>query len=245
MLPYIQIGPATVQLPGLVVLVGLWLALELTARFAERVRVSGDLAVNAVLWGLGVGVVAARLGYALRYLDAFLQSPGSLFSLNPQTLDPTLGAIGGLLAAWEYARRKKLPLRALLDALSPGVLLFAFFLAIAQLLGGSAYGMPTKLPWGIELWGARRHPTQIYAAVLTLAALGWILRAGKAARGDGTLFLQTVGLLAAIRLFVEGFRGDSVVIAGGVRVAQLVALVVLLVVWWLYPRWSGGNGGSR
>jgi len=242
MLPYIQIGPAVVQTPGLVVLVGLWLALELTARFAERVRVSGELVVNLVLWGLGVGVVTARLGYALRYMDAFLQSPLSFFSLNPQTLDPTFGLIGGLLAAGEYARRKKLPVRAVLDALSPGVLLFAFSLAIAQLLGGSAYGMPTNLPWGIELWDARRHPTQIYAAVLTLAALWWVWRAGKTARGDGTLFLQAVGLLAAIRLFVEGFRGDSVVIAGGVRVAQLVALGVLVLVWWLYPRWSGGKG---
>jgi len=172
----------------------------------------------------------------------------SLFSLNPQTLDPVWGLLGGLLTAWEYARRKEMPLRRTLDALAPGMLLFAFFLAVAHLLSGSAYGMPTKLPWGIELWGARRHPTQIYDALLTLAALVWIWRLGDHARGDGTLFLKAVAALAAIRLFVEGFRGDSATIGGGIRVAQVVALAVLLVVWWLYPRWRGEEpsaGGAR
>ncbi len=237
MLPYLNIGPVMVQLPGLALLLGVWLGMELAARQAVRLGLSGERVVNVVFWGLGVGAVAARLGYAARYPDAFLASPLSLFSLNPQTLDPWVGLVAGVVAAWAYGQRRGLPLRPTLDALAPGLATFAVFVGVAHVLSGDAYGMPTSLPWGIELWGAKRHPTQFYEVLLTTGVLAWVGEQGRKARGDGTLFLSTVGLLAAVRLFVEGFRGDSVTLSSGIRVAQVVAWVVLLAVVWLYPFW--------
>ncbi len=237
MLPYLNIGPVMVQLPGLALLLGLWLGMELSARQAVRLGLSGERVVNLILWGLGIGAVTARLGYALRYPDAFLSAPLSLLSLNPQTLDPWFGLLGGLIAAWAYGQRVHLPLRPLLDALAPGLATFAVFVGVAHVLSGDAYGMPTSLPWGIELWGAKRHPTQFYEVLLTTGVLAWVGEQGRKARGDGTLFLATAGLLAAVRLFVEGFRGDSLTMFGGLRVAQMVALAGLLLVVWLYPFW--------
>jgi len=239
MLPSIHIGPLMIQLPGLALLVGLWLSMEIASRHAVRLRLSGEAVANMIFWGLGAGAVAARLGYAARFPDVFLQAPLSLLALNPQTLDWPTGLLGGLTAMWLYAQRKHLPWRPTLDALGMGLATMAVFVSLAHVFSGDAYGMPTQLPWGIELWGAKRHPTQIYELVLTLAVLAWVgERARKSLRGDGTVFLETVGLLAAVRLFVEAFRGDSVAIANGIRVAQVAALAVLLVVLWLYPRWQ-------
>ncbi len=237
MLPAVHLGPLMLQLPGLALLAGLWLALEASSRQAARVRLSGETVTNLVFWALLGGVVAARLGYALRFPGAFLKAPLSLLALNPQTLDVGGGVLGGLLVAWAYGQRKGLPLRPTLDALAPGLVVFALFVGIAHVLSGDAYGAPTRLPWGISLWGAKRHPTQFYEVGLTAGALGVLWRQARAPRGDGTLFLWAVGLLAAVRLFVEAFRGDSVTVLGGVRVVQVLAWLVLLGTVWLYPFW--------
>ena len=191
-----------------------------------------------VLIGLGVGAIAARLGYAARFPDVYLSAPLSLFSLNPQTLDWSIGSLAGLAAAWLYTQRKQMPLRATLDALSPGIAVFAVFLGLAHIASGDAYGMPTSLPWGIRLWGATRHPTQFYETILAVAVAARIARQTRRASGNGTLFLQTIGLLALARLFVEAFRGDSATLAGGIRVAQIATLLVILTAVWLSQKWQ-------
>jgi prolipoprotein diacylglyceryltransferase len=43
----------------------------------------------------------------------------------------------------------------------------------------------------------------------------------------GITFLTFAALTAASRLFLEAFRGDSTLIFGGLRVAQVVAWIVL------------------
>ena len=57
---------------------------------------------------------------------------------------------------------------SLLDALTPGFIVLAGGLALADLASGDAYGSPSSLPWAIELWGAARHPTQIYQLIAVI-----------------------------------------------------------------------------
>ena len=42
---------------------------------------------------------------------------------------------------------------------------------LGLLLSGEAFGAPTSLPWGVPLFGAVRHPTQIYLALAALESL--------------------------------------------------------------------------
>ena len=245
MLPYIHIGPVMLQLPGLALLLGLWLGLEVASRQALRLRLSGETVSNLVLLALAGGVAGARLGYAARYPEAFLKAPLSLLALNPQTLDAATGLVVGLAVGWVYAQRKRLPWRPLLDALAPGLAVLALFVGVAHVLSGDAYGMPADLPWSITLWGARRHPTQVYEVLLSAGVLVAVWRLSRQRRGDGTLFLWAVGLLAAVRMLVEAFRGDSVTVLGGVRVAQVAAWMVLLAALALYPRWRASYSQKR
>ncbi len=46
---------------------------------------------------------------------------------------------------------------------------------LANLASGDAFGAPSSLPWAIELWGAARHPVQIYEAVAAGLIL-WVCR---------------------------------------------------------------------
>lgn len=238
MLPYLRLGPFLLQTSGLALLIGVWVGLSLSEKEAKRSGVNSDAIYNLVFLGLVGGLVGARLGYAASYLNAYLESPLSLFSLNPNTLSPGYGILTGLLIAWIYGRRKRLPLRPTLDILAPGLAAFMVFLGIAHLLSGDAFGAPTSLPWSIFLWNEYRHPSQVYEVLGALLILGIILKRPLEGQGSGLNFLLLVALSAGARLVLEAFRGDSLVWAGGLRAAQVVALLILLGTMWLMYRWA-------
>ncbi len=99
-------------------------------------------------------------------------------------------------------------------------------LGLSHLASGAAFGSETRVPWAIQLWGAMRHPTQIYEILAALVILGIVWFGGTSGIA-GRKFMLFVALSAASRLIIEAFRGDSTLIFGGFRMAQILALVVL------------------
>jgi prolipoprotein diacylglyceryl transferase len=233
MFPILQIGPLALQTPGLMYLLGLWFGLTLAEKFAPKRSLSPDSLYNLVFTGLIAGIIGARLGYVIQYPDAFLASPLSLVSPNPGLLDPFSGFAAALLASLVYGARKKLEIWNTLDALTPFFAVFLIGAALANVASGAAFGMETSLPWGIDLWGAKRHPAQFYemaGAILILLALG--RRSKQDSHPAGTLFLTFLALTAGARLFLEAFRGDSALLLGGIRAAQVAAWLVLAGALW-------------
>lgn len=229
MLPIIQIGPLALQVPGLVLLIGLWIGLNLAERYASRRGVTPALLSNLTLIALLAGLVGSRLAYVARYPGAFIASPSSLFSLNPGLLDPAGGVAVGILAALIYAIRKNMPLLATLDALTPLLAVMAIALGVSHIASGDAFGTPTTLPIGIELWGATRHPTQFYETLSALIILGilWPGRASIQSWTLGSYFFTFAASTAGANLILEAYRADSILLANGLRQAQLVAWIVL------------------
>lgn len=238
MFPIINIGPAAVQAPGLILLLSVWLGLTLAEREAKKQGDASEALSGLVFTGLAAGLIGARLWYAARHLDTYLADPLGLFSLGTSTFDLTGGLIIGGAAAWLYGRRRHIPLRLTLDRLTPGLALFAVGLGLAHLASGDAFGAPTDLPWGIELWDARRHPSQIYQMIVAGLIFFLVWRRHRHAPFPGFLFLGFVILTAAARLILEPFRGDSVIVAGSLRQPMLTALLVMLAAMWLLGRWA-------
>ncbi len=234
MLPVLQIGPLALQLPGLLLLLSLWLGLTLSERFAPPRRVSASVLYNLVFAALLAGIVGARLSYILQYPAAFAASPLSAFSLNPDLLDPWGGAAGALLALLILGQRYQLAFWSTLDALTPLLAVLAIGAGLSHLTSGVAFGAPTPLPWGIELWGARRHPTQVYETIAAsiILVLLWPGRPALHSWVPGKYFLSFVLLSSLARLFLEAFRGDSLLIPGGLRLVQVLAWLVMAASLW-------------
>jgi phosphatidylglycerol---prolipoprotein diacylglyceryl transferase len=228
MLPILRIGPLSLPLAPFSLLLALWFGLSLAEKFAPKRGISADALYNLTFTGLIAGLIGARLGYVFQSPNAFLESPLSLISLNPGLLDPFAGFAAGSIGMLVYRQRAKLTFWSTLDALTPLLAAMIIGFAVAHIASGEAFGAETSLPWGIELWGATRHPTQFYeliAATLILVVLGVWSKAPEPQVGK--IFLAFAALTAGSRLFLEAFRGDSVVIFGGLRSAQLVAWLVL------------------
>lgn len=233
MFPTLQLGPLALQMPGLILLLALWLGLDWMERSARRAGKSAEMLYNLVFTALVTGLLGARLSFALQNAAIFLQSPLSVFSLNPGLLDPFGGLALGLLAAFVYGQRKKMAFWPTLDALTPLFAVLTAGAALSAAAAGTFFGMESDLPWAVDLWGARRHPTQFYAlglALVNLGILGWQNRRG--ALEPGGLFRLLVALTAFGWLLVEGLRGDSILLPGGWRLGQVLAWALLAASGW-------------
>ena len=233
MFPILQIGPLAIQVPGLLLLAGLWIGLSLSERLLlegkQRMMQPQDIS-NIALLSLAAGAIGARLGYALRFPSAFSLNPVDLISLSPALLDPWFGLLAGFIAATAYSQRKRLPARLLLDVFTPLMATLTAALFLGNLASGNDYGLPTNLPWAINLFGALRHPAQIYDFVLALLALAllWVRRPDYLL-GDGKLFLTFLAITSASRLLLDAFHASSPTVLDGWRVIQIVAWVALAI----------------
>ena len=212
----------------ILLLAALWIGLALAEKRAERHGVSRDSINSIIYYALFGYVIGGRLLYVISNYSVFLQSPLSIFSINLDLFDPVAGLMIGVIVGVAYGSRQKLPLWSTLDALAPFLATIAIGLSLSHLAAGTAFGSETDLPWGIELWNATRHPAQIYelVAALFIFALLWFRKSVSPAGSD---FLLFVALTAGTRLFLEAFRGDSTLIFGGARLAQVLAWIVLAV----------------
>ena len=216
---------------------------------------------SAVLLAAGVGgILGAKIYYAMLYGDWRL-----LFDRSGLVWYG--GLIGGALAVLWTVRRRGMPMLRVLDVGAPAVAVGYAVGRVGCFLVGDDYGVATRLPWGVrfpyglpfpttagnmrafggdidpsaaagELVGV--HPTQLYetlAGLLILVVCRQMLRRGAQ---PGLTALTGFGMLAAERFFVEFLRAKDDVFFGGVTLAQVISLVLLvgLGVGWLRLRQS-------
>jgi phosphatidylglycerol:prolipoprotein diacylglycerol transferase len=213
----------------ILLLAALWLGLTLSEKRIERHNISKDALNNIVYYSILGYIIGGRAVFALENISAFAQSPLSIFSVNIDLFDPVGALITALIVGFMYGHRQKLVLGSTLDALTPLFAMITIGLSLSHLAAETAFGSPTNVPWGIDSWNATRHPTQIYELSASLLVFGliWFRKTVSAAGSD---FLLFAALTASSRLFLEAFRGDSTLIFGGFRFAQVIAWLVLAAV---------------
>jgi len=210
----------------ILIVAAIWIGLALAEKRTQRHGISKEALNNLTFYSLFAYIIGGRLFYALENISSFVKSPLSLFSPNPALFDPTFALITALLVGYIYTQRQRLSLSGTLDAITPIFATLAIGLHLAHLASGTAFGSPTDLPWGIYQWNATRHPSQIYELFASLIIFG-LIWFSKSDIPPGILFLNFTALTAGTRLFLEAFRGDSVLIFGEFRLAQIITWAIL------------------
>lgn len=241
MLPYLNLGPLGLPTGPLVYLIGAWLALWAVDRATRRVsgrRVAAGapaldperyyaLALTALL----AGFVGARLMFVLLHWSSYDDNLlGVVWPLNTG-YNAVGGAVIAAAAGFFYGRWRRLPLWPALDALAPGLLVFLIAVSLADFLGGAGYGSLTNMPWGIDVFGVRRHAVQLYEALAGVLALGawWAATSARVPVVSGRPFLWATIAYAGGRLLVDAYRENASLIGNGLHLIQVLALVCLLV----------------
>jgi phosphatidylglycerol:prolipoprotein diacylglycerol transferase len=210
----------------ILLLAALWIGVAFAEKRVGRHGISKEALNNLIYYSLVGYILGGRLFFVLANLSAFSDNLLSIFSLNIDLFDPAGALVTAVMVGFVYGQSQKLALWSTLDALTPFFGVLAIGLSLSHLAAGTAFGSPTEAPWGIDLWNANRHPTQVYelVAALLIFTVLWIRKSGAPSGSD---FLLFTACTAGARLIIEGFRGDSTLILGGVRLAQVIAWLIL------------------
>lgn len=227
-MPVLHIGSLAIQLPGLLLILGFWIAFTQLEKQAPLYGLASAHANNLTMIGLAAGITAGRLVYAAQFPAAFAGAWWNLLALNTEMFDLPGALAGAALAMLIYGQRKGLSLWPTLDAFTTLFAVMAVTMGVVHFASGDAFGAPTRLPWGIQLWGETRHPSQIYQTLVAEAIAISIWPRQHAMRATaGVRFLTFTALTATAAIFLETFRGDSILVAGNLHLTQIIAWAVL------------------
>jgi phosphatidylglycerol:prolipoprotein diacylglycerol transferase len=229
----VSIGPADVRWYGLMFTLGMAVIVVWTLIGAKKAGISKDIIYTSALWAIAFGLIISHLVYVLDDLDYFVDHPGDIFSLEGYTIYG--GMLGGLLGIWIYNRLRGQPFGRLADALAPGMMLGLAVGRIGCTINGCCYGTKTTLPWGIiytqkdsyATTGVEVHPTQIYELLFVLAIFVMLLVVRRKLKAEGSLILLCLATYSAGRFLLSFIRDNATY--GGLREAQIISLLVLLI----------------
>jgi prolipoprotein diacylglyceryltransferase len=211
-----------------------------------RRRRRAVLGAEENLWIIVGCIVGAAVGSKLL---AWIESPLDYWPhrSNPATWMGGKTIVGGLLGGWagvELVKRRLRITRRTGDLFVYPLILGMAIGRIGCFLTGlpdHTYGLPTRLPWGVDFGdGIRRHPTQLYdIAFLILLAIA--LRTWPRRRTEGELFRQFIAGYLAWRFAVE-FIKPRFTGYGGFSAIQWASLASVALCVWQIVRMKRGDG---
>ncbi|MDO4174570.1 MAG: prolipoprotein diacylglyceryl transferase [Eubacteriales bacterium] len=233
-----QIGSKPIYWYGIVIMLGVVLAVVYASRRAQHFGIRKDDLYDTVLLAIPVGIVFARIYYVIFQWDQYRDSGFlEIIATWHGGLAIYGGIIGGILAIVVLCKVKKIYVFDMLD-------LCACAIPIGQALGRwgnffncEAYGSSTTLPWRMvigstldEAGAAGNHPTFFYESAWNLIGLIVLYFVSKKRKYRGEDLLLYLGWYGFGRFFIEGLRTDSLYLWGtGIRVSQMVALICAII----------------
>lgn len=250
----LSIGGFNIYWYGVIIAVGMLLALLYAFRHAVDFGIDSDRLVDVVAIGTVMAIVCARIYYVA-------MAP---FEYNSvwEMIDIRLGGIaiygavigafvfGGLAAKW-----RKIPLLPLFDLVAIGFLIGQGIGRWGNFVNQEAFGTNTTLPWGMYSEGTKAylqsvqvtlpagvtvdpsmpvHPTFLYESIWCLVGFLALALYVKHRRFHGQIFLLYAIWYGLGRGWIEGLRTDSLLIGNtGLRASQLVAYASALVAFFL------------
>ena len=236
-----------IDVPSFTALMALALGagLLLTWNAARCANLPPGNVLNTALAGILVGVVAARALYVSDNWGYFRDHTDQMTQLWLGGLAWHGGLIGGAIGAAVFSLWRKLDVRAVFDALAPGLMAGASLGWIGCYLAGVAYGQevfPGDRWWFLaadlpDIYGLRnpRFATQLMGAAWAVVCFAIAIAASKIRQSAAasqksevrvSTFVATVALYSAGMFVLSFARGDAVPMLGTWRYDQVIDAVI-------------------
>jgi phosphatidylglycerol:prolipoprotein diacylglycerol transferase len=248
-----EFGPFAIRWYGLLIASAVLIGVSLSQDLAKRRNVNPDLLGDLAIWLVLSAIPAARLYYVLFEWEQYSKRPDQIIAIWNGGIAIHGAIIGGTLAALIFARLKKVSIWQLADLVVPSLILGQAIGRWGNFFNSEAFGRPTNMPWKLYIPPQQRplefinfeyfHPTFLYESLWNLMVFGILMTLffrdlkKRSHLKVGTLALIYMVAYSAGRVWIEGFRTDSLMI-GPLRIAQIVSLSAialgLLGLAWLY-----------
>ncbi|MCW5959947.1 MAG: prolipoprotein diacylglyceryl transferase [Pyrinomonadaceae bacterium] len=243
-----RIGNFPINTYGILLAVGLLIALYTAAQLAGRDGLPKERIYDLGLWTIIGGLLGSKI------LMYFTEPNVNLFSLDFLRSGGVYygGFLGGLLAAAILIPLYKLNFWKVSDAFAPGVAIGQFFGRQGCFSAGCCWGDVCYQPWGVHfteaahentgvpIYGASGedlflHPTQLYESFAMLIVFGILIYLHRKKRFNGQVLIAYMILYPIIRFTIEFFRDDprgdlmGLTSALGISTSQIISLLVAVI----------------
>ncbi|MBU0672704.1 MAG: prolipoprotein diacylglyceryl transferase [Candidatus Margulisbacteria bacterium] len=215
-----KIGPFSIHAYGFMIAIAFLTGIIVALYYAKREGLKSETILDLALYVIIAAIVGARLLYVIGTWNQFEGNILEMFMVQRGGLIFLGGLILAVLVVIGYARIKKINVLKLLDILTPGTALGYAITRIGCFLNGCCFGLPTKLPWGLEFpFGSLAysyyphehiHPTQLYSSGSMLAAFVILLILYQKKKYDGFVFYWGLLFYSIYRMLVEFLRFSPV-----------------------------------
>ena len=239
----IEIGPFSLHIYGLLIGLGLMLAVLYGWRRSKEFGIKTDDITDGVLWVVPFAILCARAYYCIFEWEAqFADDPISVLYIWNGGLAIYGGVIGAVIGVAVFCYFKKIKLPALLDLVLLGFLIGQSIGRWGNFFNREAFGAETEVFIRMGLKSAftgevtYHHPTFLYESLWNAAGFVLLHFLSKKRQYDGQIALGYVLWYGLGRTFIEGLRTDSLywgdfrvsqILAGVTAIAAAVALFVL------------------
>ena len=237
----LSIGPLNAYYYGLIIAVGLILAVMYACRRSKAFGLKEDDILDGVLWVTPFAICCARIYYVAFSWEDYASNPISALYIWEGGIAIYGGVIGAIIGMWAICKYKKIKLTAVLDLILMVFLLGQSIGRWGNFMNREAFGAATDSFFRMGLFNERTggweyyHPTFLYESVWNL--MGFVLLASLANKRkyDGQIALGYAAWYGLGRAFIEGLRVDSLW-WGPFRVSQVLAAItcvtaVSILVW--------------
>ena len=230
----IDINGFVVYWYGMLIAFAVALCLILGMKQCRKHGLTPDLLTDYCLLAIPFAFIGARLYYVIfRWGEYYSQHMNEILAIHSGGLAIYGGVIGGLSGGCIVAKKKKLPIPAILDISVMGFLIGQGLGRWGNFFNQEAFGTPTDLPWRMvseNTGGIGVHPCFLYESLWCLT--GFVLLyifSRKFRKYDGQIFLLYLVWYGAERMIVEGLRTDSLYTPFlNLRVSQILAALTML-----------------
>lgn len=235
---------------GLIIGIGVLLGIVVVERLSKWFGKDVVWLDTALPWVIVGAVLGARVYHLVTdwqlYQGANFIDLVAIWRGGVGFLGAILGGLIGLVLAFRFK----------LEKIFISLDLIVFGIPVAQAIGRlgnyvnkELYGLPTNLPWGIEIKGSRYHPLFLYEAVLNLLLFSLLLLlARRKALSVGKGQYASIYLLgyALIRFWLEYLRVETARLSGVWSIfstAQWVSLFMMVVAVGIF--WTRRHAGKK
>ena len=230
----VTIGGLKIHWYGIMIALGLYAGIQVALRDSARRGINRDQLMNLALLAAILGIAGGRLYYVVQNNPSFfLHHPAQIIAVWQGGMAFYGAIFGGALAVVIAAWRWHMPFWSVLDIGALGLAIGQTIGRVGNIINGDIVGYRTN-GWGFEYtnphtFGPPNTPVQpasLYELLISLALflLLWNLR--KRIHPEGMLAMIYLVLYSISQFFIFFLR-DNIVILGGLKQAQVTALVVI------------------
>ena len=257
----IQFGPFTLRWYGILIALSVLIGLNLSSKLALKRNLEKGIINDLLPIIVFASIIGARSYYVIFEWRNYQNNPFKILAIWEGGIAIHGALVAGTITLIVFSKLRHQSFWDMLDVLTPSVVLGQAIGRWGNFFNSEAFGLPTKLPWKLFIESSFRpsiyseieffHPTFLYESIWNIILFAILITTFKL--GNDKKIVLPRGALSCIyisaysigRYWIEGLRIDPLCISslpplceGGIRVAQLVSLILFFVgltgLYWTY-----------